>query len=181
MAISAAMQLVFIYGQVASGKLTVAKELAALTGLPLFHNHLVVDAVHAVFPFGSAPFVQLREEFWLRVFEAGARSGTSLIFTFAPEPTVSSDFPRRARELVARYGGTTRFVALFVEPQAQEERLVAADRAAFGKMQSLELLRSLRGEFARCLAEMPAADLVIDTTATAPREAAQRIRDLVAQ
>jgi hypothetical protein len=173
------MQLLFIYGQVASGKLTVARELAALTGLPLFHNHLVVDAVHAVFPFGSGPFVQLREEFWLRVFDEAARAGTSLIFTFAPEPTVSPDFPQRARELVARSGGETRFVALAVDPRAQEERLLAADRAAFGKMRSVELLRSLRADFARCLAQMPAPDLTIDTTDTPPGEAAQRIRDLV--
>ena len=47
------MQLIFIYGQVAAGKLTVARALAARTGLALFHNHLVVDAVAAVFPFGS--------------------------------------------------------------------------------------------------------------------------------
>jgi hypothetical protein len=181
MANSAAMRLVFIYGQVASGKLTVAKELAALTGLPLFHNHLVVDAVHAVFPFGSEPFVQLREEFWLRVFDEAASSGTSLIFTFAPEPTVSPNFPRRARELVAHSGGTTRFIQLAVEPEVQEERLLATDRAAFGKMRSLELLRNLRADFARCLGEMPTADLVIDTTATPPGEAAQRIRQLVAE
>ncbi|HYD15500.1 MAG TPA: hypothetical protein VEA77_03785, partial [Hyphomicrobium sp.] len=63
----------------------------------------------------------------------------------------------------------------------QEKRLLAADRAAFGKMQSLELLRSLRADFARCFEGMPTADLVIDTTAAQPSEAAQRIRDLVAQ
>jgi hypothetical protein len=50
------MQLIFIFGQVALGKLTVARELAARTDVALFHNHLVVDAVSAVFPFGSEPF-----------------------------------------------------------------------------------------------------------------------------
>jgi len=42
------MKLVFIYGPPASGKLTVARELATLTGYRLFHNHLIVDAVAAV-------------------------------------------------------------------------------------------------------------------------------------
>ena len=55
------MILVFLYGPVASGKLTIARELAARTGFALFHNHLVVDAVMAVFPFGSESFVRLRE------------------------------------------------------------------------------------------------------------------------
>jgi hypothetical protein len=59
------MKLLFLYGPVASGKLTIARELATLTGFALFHNHLVVDAVAAVFPFGSERFVKLREQFWL--------------------------------------------------------------------------------------------------------------------
>src|SRR5688572_4139600 len=125
------MQLVFIYGQVASGKLTVARELAELTGLALFHNHLVVDAVGAVFPFGSEPFVRLREELWLRVIEEAARTGASLIFTFAPEPTVDPGFPDRTRDIVARAGGSTLFVALEVAPAEQERRLADPGRGAF--------------------------------------------------
>src|ERR1700722_14714607 len=110
------MQLVFIYGQPASGKLTVARELAALTGLPVFHNHLIVDAVGAVFPFGSEPFVRLRESLWLRVIGEAASAGRSLIFTFAPEPSVAADFPGRVRSLVEDRGGEVVFVALEVTP-----------------------------------------------------------------
>jgi len=42
------MELLFIYGPAAVGKLTVARELAKLTGFRLFHNHLTVDAVMAL-------------------------------------------------------------------------------------------------------------------------------------
>jgi cytidylate kinase len=55
------MDLVSIHGPVAAGKLTVARELSHLTGFRLFHNHLTVDAVAAVFDFGSEPFILLRE------------------------------------------------------------------------------------------------------------------------
>ena len=95
------MQLIFIYGQVASGKLTIARELAGRTGFALFHNHLIVDAVGAVFPFGSETFVRLRERFWLEVIAEAAKDGRSLIFTFAPEPTVAPDFAERVRALVS--------------------------------------------------------------------------------
>ena len=57
--------LVFIFGRAAAGKLTIARELSRLTGLPVFHNHLIVNAVVAVFPFGSDEFVRLRDEFWM--------------------------------------------------------------------------------------------------------------------
>jgi chloramphenicol 3-O-phosphotransferase len=171
------MHLVFIYGQPAAGKLTVARELAEITGWRLFHNHLIVDAVGAVFPFGSEPFTRLREEFWLKIFSEASSAGTSLIFTFAPEPTVDAGFPGRAQDIVAKAGGSTFFVALTVTDAEQERRLVAPDRAAFGKTQSLDLLHRLRADFGRCFAEMPAADVSIDTTSTPPRQAALLIRE----
>jgi hypothetical protein len=90
------MRVIFIYGQPASGKLTVARALAERTGIAVFHNHLVVDALEAVFPFGSEPFVRLREQFWLAVFAEAAQADRSLIFTFAPEPTVARDFAEGA-------------------------------------------------------------------------------------
>lgn len=169
------MKLIFLYGPVASGKLTIARELAALTGFPVFHNHLVVDAVAAVFPFGSDAFVRLRERFWLDTFGAAAAAGRSLIFTFAPEPTVAADFPDRVRALIAAAGGEVLFVRLAVSPETQERRLGNPDRAAFGKLRSLDLLRELRTAFAACEAAMPAPALTVDTDRQSPGEAAGRI------
>lgn len=169
------MDLVFIYGQAASGKLTVAKEVSSRTGYPLFHNHLIVDAVAAVFPFGSEPFVDLRERFWLDVFRAAAADGRSLIFTFAPEGSVAADFPLRAVEIVQSAGGQVRFFALKVSPEEQERRIANVDRGAFGKLRSLELLRDLRDEFAACMDAMPEPELTIDTESSTPAETADRI------
>lgn len=169
------MQLIFIYGEVASGKLTVARELAERTGLGLFHNHLVVDAVAAVFPFGSTEFVSLRERFWLDVIGEAARTGRSVIFTFAPEPTVAPDFAERARTLVEAAGGEVIFVALTVPLDEQERRLLEPSRSEFGKMRSADLLRRLRHRFAACMAAMPQAEITIDTGTTKPVEAALSI------
>lgn len=70
-----------------------ARELAALTALPVFHNHLIVDAAAAVFPFGSDRFIRPRETFSLTMFREEAEASRSIIFTFAPEATVAHDFP----------------------------------------------------------------------------------------
>ena len=169
------MQLVFLYGQVAAGKLTVARRLAARTGYALFHNHLVVDAVAAVFPFGSEPFVRLREQFWLTTIEEAAKAGRSLIFTYAPEPSVAADFPERAQAVVQRHGGAVVFVALEVSPEAQARRTTEASREAFGKLRSVELVRQLRGGFDACMAAMPEPALRIDADVTPPEEAARQI------
>jgi hypothetical protein len=169
------MQLVFLYGPVAAGKLTVARKLAEATGYALFHNHLVVDAVAAVFPFGSDDFVRLRERWWLDAFEAAAREGRSLIFTYAPEPSVAADFPERARALVEGLGGRVVFAALDIAVEEQRRRLTAPDRAAFGKLRSLATLEQFGPAMAACHAAMPEALVRIDAQTTPPGEAAMRI------
>jgi hypothetical protein len=171
------MKLVFLYGPAASGKLTIARELAKLTGFALFHNHLVIDAVEAVFPFGSERFVKLREQFWLAMFHEVAEAGRSLIFTFTPEASVAPGFPDRARQVVETGGGEIIFVRLTVSPDEQERRLGNPDRAAFGKLRSLDILRELRDQFAASEAAMPAGALTIHTGATKPTAASRLIAD----
>jgi hypothetical protein len=171
------MKLIFLYGPAASGKLTIGRELAALTGFALFHNHLVVDAVAAVFPFGSERFVKLREQFWLAMFDEAAEAGHSLIFTFTPEASVAPDFPDRVRQTVEASGGEIIFVRLTLPFDEQERRIGNPDRAAFGKLRSLDLLRELRQQLIVSMAAMPPAALTIDTAATTPAAASRLIAD----
>lgn len=171
------MKLVFIYGPVASGKLTIARELGRLTGLAVFHNHLVVDAVASVFPFGTPQFVQLRERMWLDMMREAAQAKRSLIFTFAPEPSVAEGFPQRAVAAVEAAGGSTAFVQLRVPVAEQERRLVAPGRTEFGKLRSLELLRQMQAQFAASERDMPQAQVAVDTSAVQPPAAARAIAD----
>lgn len=169
------MKLIFIWGGAASGKLTVGRELSRLTGLPLFHNHLVVDALLERLPFGDPEFVRLREAMWMAGFETAATAGQSLIFTFAPEPTVVSGFPQRVVDLLDGFGGEVKFARLVISPEEQERRIDGNSRREFKKLVSLDLLRELRGSFLEAEAAMPAADLVIDTEIEDPETAARRI------
>lgn len=168
------MQLVLLHGPAAAGKLTVARHVAARTGFALFHNHLVVDAVGAVFPFGSPEFRRLRERFWLETFDAAAREGRSLIFTFAPEATVSPGFPQDAAACVEAHGGRVRFVKLVCAPDELTRRVANADRAAFGKLRDAAFFRRLAQEGAFDYPAI-ASELAIDTAAASPEAAAERI------
>ena len=169
------MKLIFIWGGAASGKLTVARELARITGLPLFHNHLVVDALLERLPFGDPEFVRLREAMWLAGFETAANARQSLIFTFAPEGTVAEGFPERVIDLVRGLGGELKFVRLVLSAEEQERRIGNDSRKEFRKLVSLDLFRELRSSFLEAEAAMPAADLVIDSELDDPQTAARRI------
>ena len=77
------MNFVFLYGPPGVGKLTVARELAAITGYRLFDNHVSIDAVHRVFDFADEPFWPLVLSFRFDVYEAAAKYGVDLITTSA--------------------------------------------------------------------------------------------------
>ena len=168
------MHLLFVYGAPACGKLTVARKVAEKTGFALFHNHLIVDALLAVFPFGSPEFVRLRERFWSETIEAAARIGQSVIFTFCPEPTVDARFPERLGAMVEQRGGKVSFIRLDVTEEEQERRLIAPDRTG-GKLRDIELFRALRSDFQSALAAMPHPRIRIDTTMVSPVQAADHI------
>ncbi len=169
------MKLIFIHGPAASGKLTVARALSELTGLAVFHNHLVVDALLEKLPFGDPEFVRLREAMWMAAFETAAKAGTSLIFTFAPEPTVGPGFPERVSALIGAEGGEVKFVKLTLSEAEQEKRIANDSRREFRKLTSLDMLIRLRPAFRTSEEAMPAADLTIDTGEVGPDTAARRI------
>jgi hypothetical protein len=63
--------------------MTVGHELAARTGLRLFHNHHTIDLVLRFFPYGTPPYQRLVGEFRRRIFEEVAESTLpGLIFTY---------------------------------------------------------------------------------------------------
>jgi hypothetical protein len=96
-------------------------------------------------------------------------------FTFAPEPTVGTDFPAHVADIVEKAGGRLFFVALELDAAEQERRLVSADRAQFGKLRSIDILRQLRDDCSGCMAAMPKAALTLRTDRVAPAEAADAI------
>lgn len=170
------MKLLFLYGLPASGKLTVAQELASLTGYKVFHNHLAVDLLLSVFEFGSPAFVRLREEIWLSVFAEACGSGVpGLIFTFAPERTVRPEFPAKVVETVMRLGGQVEFVELLCPLPELMARLDDPSRAKYQKLTSRELFTQLHGEGCFEDSYLPEAQVCVDTSVHGPSEAAGMI------
>jgi hypothetical protein len=170
------MKLIFIYGLPATGKLTIGRELTALTGYKLFHNHLVVDALLSVFEFGSPEFVELREAMWLSIFDQASRSQLpGLIFTFAPEGTIRPGFIDKVLRTVAGAGGEVDFVELTCPLAELKRRLDNPSRLEYQKLTSAVLFEQLLEEGTFDASYMPAPRLSIDTSLLTPVQAATHI------
>lgn len=173
------MKLIFLHGAPAVGKLTVARELAVLTGFRLFHNHLTVDLVLSVFDFGTESFVTLREHVWITVFREAARRGVSIIFTFNPENTVRERFIQDTVEAVESAGGKVVFIELTCDPDELERRLENPSRGAFGKLNSVVQYRELRQAGVFEFPKLPNSGASLDTTNTRPEETARLIHEFL--
>lgn len=130
------MHFVMVFGPPAVGKMTVGRELSRLTGYRLLHNHMTVEPVLDIFPFGSPPFSRLVNEFRRRIIEEAIGAGLpGLVFTMVWGLELPSD-----RALVTSYvdlvegsGGRVSFVELYAslaermarnrtEPRLSEKR-----------------------------------------------------------
>ena len=170
------MKLIFLHGMPGVGKLTIARDLSALTGFRLFHNHLTVDLVTSLFEFGSRPFVELRERIWLdSIAQACDAELAGLIFTFAFEKTVRDDFIWNVVQLVESHRGEVIFVNLQCDQSELERRISNPAREKFGKLTSLELFRQLNSNGIFDTPVKVPNRLIVDTTSISAREAAEKI------
>ena len=169
------MLLAFLHGPAASGKYTIGSRVASELGWPLFHNHLTVDLVRELFPFGSPGFRALRERIWLDTFEEAANARQSIVFTFQPESTVDPAFIERAVETIESRGGSVAFVELTCPDEVVESRIEDEGRAAFGKLRSAEFHRELRRSGGLEFPRLPDPLIVVATDEVEPDEAAARI------
>jgi hypothetical protein len=171
------MFVVFVHGPAASGKHTIGSRLAAMTGLPLFHNHLTVDLAKSLFEFGSAPFAELRAAIWRASFGAAARAGRSFIFTFHPEASVDPALIGELARGVASAGGRVHFVELLCSGSAVRARLPSESRTKFGKLVDPALYDTLERDGAFRFPPLPEPLLRLDTERLSADESASRIAE----
>ena len=167
-------RLVFLYGPPAVGKLTVARAIADRLPFKILHNHVTIDAVTEVLPFGSDTFWRVVGRFRRDLVEAAAGENIDLIYTFVFAPGDE----QHVADVVSPYekaGGVVSFVQLLAPREVLLQRVLAESRRQYGKPTDAETLTRLLDEY-DCFTAMPDRDsLTIDLAATSARDAADRI------
>jgi len=169
------MNLVFIYGPPGVGKLSVARELAGMTGYRLFDNHVSINCARSVFDFGTQPFWNAVGKIRRAVFEEAAAARVSLIFTYVYSHPNDAPNVERFCGLFESQGGRALLVRLACEREELERRLTRPERAHAGKLASLDTLRQLTGRLDIFSPVSGRESLEIDNTDLAPAEVARLI------
>ncbi len=169
------MKLIFIYGPPAVGKLTVARELAKITGFKLFHNHVSIQFVQSIFEFGTKTFWRLTDKFRLEMLEEASKEKVDTIFTFVYGKGTDDDFVRNTIHRVGLHGGRVCFVRLYCDERELAKRVERMDRRRMGKISTKSKLRGVLEKY-DLASEVPFQSSVsIDTTDKSPKRAAELI------
>lgn len=177
------MKLVLLFGNGAVGKMTVGQELAKITGLKLFHNHMTIEPVIEIFGnYNHAVVNRMREV----VFEEFARSDNyGMIFTYmwAFDQPDDWEYVERVKRIFS--GADVYYVELVASQAVRLARNTTENRLkhkaskrdlAASEQRLLNDDRKYRCESLEGEITFPNY-LRIDNTNILPEEAARRIKD----
>jgi shikimate kinase len=175
------VNLVFIYGPPATGKLTVAKELAKLTGYRVFPNHEVLSLLTTIFPYEDKALSEIRTEvsrkLRIEIFMAATKGKVNVVTTFGMSGPDYFDFFEDLKKSVENAGGHVMFVQLLCSREELLKRVGSEDRK--DKINSKEHLEKIFVERPEIFDKFPGVGhITIDNTDLTAEETARKICSL---
>lgn len=140
------MNLIYIYGLPAVGKLTVANELAKITGYKIFHNHITRDLVHTIYQNNLKEHYNLVDTLRKDVFKYCSEHETNLIFTIAYTGTDHTEDDLITKQYIDSLNHEKDNV-FFVELSASNKdlmmRVSSESRKQHRKLVDMEIMKSI--------------------------------------
>lgn len=169
------MRLVLLYGPPATGKLTIAKHLARMSGYQLFDNHASIDLANRIFARDEAGFGDLVTGIRKLVFETAARNDKNLIFTYVyAHPQDKADMVWMINS-IENNGGQVRLVHLSCDPDILLQRVSDDSRRAYSKITDEALLTEILGNYDVLSAYPDRPSLSLNTSRMSAEEIAAKI------
>lgn len=167
--------------------MAVGEELSRLTGLPLFHNHLSIEAVLPVFYYGTKPFNRLVRLIRRSVIEEVAESdlpGVVFTFVWAFDQPGDRTYVEDLAAIFLERGHRPVYVELWADQETRLERNEAPSRleakpSKRDVARSREILLSSDEEYRLSSGgDFPLEPyLLIDNSDLSPTEVAEQIAD----
>lgn len=122
------MKFVFIIGDAAVGKMTVGQELAKITDLRLFHNHMTIEPVIEIFGSYDGKTVSEIRDVIFRNFAASDNYG--MIFTLMMDFDLPEEwvYLEHVKEIFEPYGTEFYYVELIAPQEIRLERNISENR-----------------------------------------------------
>jgi tRNA uridine 5-carbamoylmethylation protein Kti12 len=140
------MELIILYGPVASGKLTVANELAAIADVKIFDNHQAQDIIEPIVTRQYTDFATVVYGIWRSILDAAVKANqVNVVFTFpfAANLQRDTDFLSKLINDSRELGADVYPVFLTCDKETLKSRVTEESRRAYGKVTTPEVMKTL--------------------------------------
>ncbi len=179
------MKLVHIFGDGAVGKMTVGQELAKITELKLFHNHMTIEPVIELLGQYNGKVTSDLRDIYFNAFAETDQYG--MIFTFMWAFNIPSEWEALAKvnEIFERKGAQIYYVELVATDEARYQRNATENRLTHKASKrdteaSNQRMKQMSEKY-RCVShdgEITFENYIkIDNTHLAPEVVAQQIKE----
>ncbi len=173
---------VFIYGPIAVGKFTIAKELAKKTGFKNFHNHLIIDLCLGLFGKDDERRSIFRENIYFKMIETLIKLKVSVVIThaFASNFTFNTgmtdpEYVKKTQDIVIKNGGIFYGVQLVCDDKELLRRVKNESRKEFSKLKNVKIAKDLLDKYDHITPAPIKNNLVINNTNLTPKKVADII------
>ena len=111
------MKFVMIFGDAAVGKMTVGQELMKLTGLRLFHNHMMIEPVIEIFGAYNGEVTKQLRDVIFREFSKTDNYGMIFTYMWAFDEQSDWEYAAHVADIFKEQGAEVYYVEL-IAPQA---------------------------------------------------------------
>jgi len=171
------MNLIFLYGPPAVGKLTIAKELQTALDYKLLYNHQLINPIEDLFAFDNPSLSKLTRSFRKQIIEEAIKNNIDLIITSgtAGSPTLF-DYYEELIHLMESNKGKVYMIHLTADKQTLLKRVEDDFRKLHGKNFDKKGLSALLNKSTILFDKFSKrAHLTIDTRTHTPRQSAEII------
>ncbi len=116
------MKLVFLFGNIAVGKMTVGQELMKITGLRLFHNHMTIEPVIEIFGKYDGRIVNRLREVIFEEFAQSDCEGMIFTFVWAFDQQYDWDYVDHVSTMFKEQGAEVYYVELVADQRTRLQR-----------------------------------------------------------
>ncbi len=173
------MKFILIYGAPATGKYTVSNELAKTTGITLFHNHIILNALSGIFGFDHPARKKLEKEFRLRIVEEAVKANVDLIAT----GVIMRDneaFYRQMLQVVESGKGKCILIQLTASVEELKSRINNESRKTMNKISSTERLQQWTEKYPESYERIDFSEQIsLDTSTLSPIEISRKIIPII--
>jgi broad-specificity NMP kinase len=168
--------VIIIYGEPATGKLTIAKELARRTGYKILDNHSTIDLILKFFEIQEPSFDRLIQKIRMLIIEELMQANKSVIWTTGmPNIPSTRFFYKNLQQYVLDQGGIIKFCHLKCSKEEQAKRVVNKSRYKSQKIQDVEKLKKALGAVDFNPGDMLKNSLSIDNTSRSAEHVTEKI------